>query len=336
MRIYFTLYNKKNLVLIIYMATQNNVIVTNKCDHKCENEENLSFMTNKTFEQEIRYSGVDLNNSGYVPKNNQYLDKLGVSSYEVSSVTPVTSIPNGISKTLNGVCDKEYLYYAWECEHGEDMNVQGQDYSFVQTGLSLGVNTWNNGSGPTYLLKVDRKTNKIVLSKHLGDITGFKTTAWTDYQQAGDDVCRGPLCLYDGHIYLTGQGQKYHTIMKVRASDFKLVWKYETIKDEPYQTNNPYLNQAPTKMRNIVVIPPNPKALPGSVRSKPMVVAVSTSVEYGSAIFNSIVKMFGYISAVGHSWGWLLVTTKLDISLYLYILSIIFNINKKILKIYLI
>ena len=261
-----------------------------------------SFMTTVyTGTQTVKYSGNDLNNSGYMPKNNEYLDKFGVASYQVSKVTPVTGIPNGISKTLNGVCDENYIYYAWEAEHNDEANAQGQDLSLLLA-LGLGPNSWVNGVGPTYLLKVDRKTNDIVLSKHLGDITGFKTTNFTDYNQAGDDVTRGPLCIYDGHIYLTGQGQKYHTIMKIRCSDLTLVWREQVWTDSENVSPVPGLSQGPAKMRNIIVVPPITGAV--GIRSKPMVVSLCTSTEYGTVVFNSITKLFGFLKAYGHVFAY--------------------------------
>jgi hypothetical protein len=259
-----------------------------------------SFMTT-VYTGTQKVTGNDLNNSGYMPKNNEYLDKYGVASYQVSKVTPVTGIPNGISKTLNGVCDENYIYYAWEVEHGDEANAQGQDLSLLLS-VGLGPNSWVNGVGPTYILKVDRKTNDIVLSKHLGDITGFKTTNFTDYNQAGDDVTRGPLCIYDGHIYLTGQGQKYHTIMKIRCSDLTLVWREQVWTDSENVSPVPGLSQGPAKMRNIAVIPPITGAV--GVRSKPMVVSLCTSTEYGTVVFNSITKLFGFLKAYGHVFAY--------------------------------
>jgi hypothetical protein len=269
---------------------------------------NQSFMTTTyPATQKVEYSGNDLNNSGFMPKNNEYLDKYGISSYEVGFVNPIPSgLPAGIGKTLNGVCDLDYIYYAWEAQHGYDSISQGQSLSGLQFPfVPFGPNSWVNGAGaPTYLVKVDRKTNKIVQYKDLGDITGLHTTNWSDYNQAGDDVTRGPLCLYGDYIYLTGQSQKYHTIMKIKKSDLTLVWRKEVWNDTQsigytltgsIDTN---LSIGPAKMRNIIVIPP------AGGRTKPLVVSVATSTEYGTVVTNSLSKFFEYYSAYGHVFAY--------------------------------
>jgi hypothetical protein len=267
-----------------------------------QKEVNQSFMTtNYTGSQTVKYSGIDLNNSNYMPKNNQYLDKYTIQSYQVSHVEVLPKeIGEGVAKTLNGVCDEKFIYYVWEQEHGRNNIVQGQDNGYLEG--AFGPNTWNNGAGPSWILKVDRLTNKVVQYKHLGDITGLRTTDFTSYTGAGDDVTRGPMCIYDGHLFVTGQGQKYHTIMKIKCSDLSLVWRYQPVYDERVTTEDGLMGQAGTKMRNIAVIPPMTGA--SGVRSKPMVISMTTSVEYGNAAIESLQKYWDYYTAYGRVFAY--------------------------------
>jgi hypothetical protein len=61
--------------------------------------------------QEVKYSGVTLNNDAYLP-GSKIMNDYTIGKYEQFSVDFPPTTANQAS--FSGVCDKEYVYWAWE------------------------------------------------------------------------------------------------------------------------------------------------------------------------------------------------------------------------------
>jgi len=258
--------------------------------------------------QIVQDSGIGLNNARYQPKNpNIYCANLnteGAKNYGVYGIKNV--IINGTliecnQQTYAAVCDQEYVYYAYEIANKKPGLVSGTDYTaynFSNLGITNNYVNWLNNSTCIFV-KQDRSTGEVVLTKFMGEITGLPTTDITKYETTGDDITRGPFSLLNGHIYVTGQGQKYASIMKIRCSDFKLVWR-EVVPDGSRRIEipgRPELTCSGIQMRTQLVIPPT------NGRKNPIVIAGATAgIPYGAISYDTIIKLFGYYNGSGKLW----------------------------------
>jgi hypothetical protein len=244
--------------------------------------------------QETICAGVTLNNDSYLPSTNVMNDET-IKKYDVFK----TDIPNTTAnqQTFSGVCDKEYVYYAWEVGSKETEN-------FLKSGtLWKGWGIYHNliNSNETIIIKQSRDTGVIVLAKRLSEITGIPTTDTTKIETTGDDITRGPFALYGGYLYTTGQSQVYPSIMKIRCDDLTLVWRkvvndgnqYKYIKGEPSVSKSGLL------MRQIIVIPPNKH------RDYPLVIASSVSaLSYCTITLDTLFKLFDYYNGSGKVYAY--------------------------------
>jgi len=245
--------------------------------------------------QQVICSGVTLKNNSYLPSVK--LNDCNVRNYEIFSVDypPVSAI----QASFSGVCDDKYVYFNWEVgsKSLESFIISGTDWS------AWGIYSLFLNIGETIIIKLSRETGKIVLAKKLSDITGLPTTDITKLETTGDDRTRGPFCLYNGHLYTTGQTERYASVMKIRCDDLKLVWR-KVVTDDIFNPNipgQPSLNSAQLLLRQILVIPPNPN----KNRNYPMVIVTSTSaLSYVTISTETLFKLFNYHNTSGKVYGY--------------------------------
>lgn len=244
--------------------------------------------------QEVICSGVTLLNNSYLPSPKFMTDKI-IKKYDVfNAQTPPTTANQ---QSFSGVCDKEYVYYAWEVGSKE-----GENYMKSGT-LWEGWGIYHNliNSNETIIIKQSRDTGEIVLVKRLADITGIPTTDPTKLEKTGDDITRGPFAIYDGYLYTTGQSQVYPSIIKIRCSDLTLVWR-KVISDGNLYVHiegQPSISRSGLLMRQIIVIPPNKH------RKFPLVLASSVSaLSYCTVTLDTLFKLFNYYNGSGKVYAY--------------------------------
>ena len=244
--------------------------------------------------QEVKYSGVTLNNDSYLP-GSKIMNDCTIGKYQEFAVDFPPTTANQAS--FSGVCDKEFVYWAWEVgsKELESYLKSGTNWE----GWGIYFNLLN--SNEMILIKQSRETGKIVLAKRLGDITGIPTTNPEKYETTGDDICRGPFALYNNHLYTCGQGERYPSILKIRCDDFKLVWRTVVTEGNEYIDipGQPSLSVAGLLMRQIIVIPPNKH------RKFPLVIASSVSaLSYCTISTDTLFKLFNYYNGSGKVYGY--------------------------------
>ena len=249
--------------------------------------------TDRASRQEVICAGVTLNNDSYLPAPS-FMNPT-IKKYDIfSSALPYTTANQ---QSYSGVCDKEFVYYAWEVGSKEQEN-------YLKSGtLWEGWGIYHNliNSNETILIKQSRDTGEIVLARRLADITGIPTTDATKLETTGDDITRGPFALYDGSLYTTGQSQVYPSIMKIRCSDFSLVWRKVVTDGNQYTfiKGQPNISKSGLLMRQIIVIPPNQH------RKYPLVIASSVSaLSYCTITLDTLFKMFNYYNGSGKVYAY--------------------------------
>jgi hypothetical protein len=252
------------------------------------------FLPKKKYRQEVKYSGVTLNNDSYLP-GTKLMNNFTFKQYEQFAVDFPPTTANQAS--FSSVCDKEFVYWAWEVGSKDLESYLQSGTNWEGWGIYFNLINYNE----CILVKQSRETGKIVLAKRLSDITGIPTTNPEKYETTGDDICRGPFALYDNHLYTCGHGQRYPSIMKIRTDDFKLVWR--TVVTEGNQHINipgqPELSVAGLMMRQIIVIPPNKH------RCYPLVIASSVSaLSYCTISTETLFKLFNYYNGSGKVYGY--------------------------------
>ena len=244
--------------------------------------------------QEVTCAGVTLINNSYLPSQNFMNDK-NIKKYDIFS----SEMPNTTAnqQSFSGVCDKEFVYYAWEVGSKEKEN-------YLKSGtLWEGWGIYHNliNSNETIIIKQSRDTGKIVLAKRLADITGIPTTDTTKLETTGDDITRGPFALYNGYLYTTGQSQVYPSIMKIRCADLTLVWRKVVTDGNQYKyiKGQPSISKSGLLMRQIIVIPPNKH------RDYPLVIASSVSaLSYCTITLDTLFKLFNYYNGSGKVYAY--------------------------------
>jgi hypothetical protein len=223
------------------------------------------------------------------------MDNKILKTYETFNVDMPPLTAN--QQTHSGICDKEYVYYAWEVGSKKLEN-------YLKSGtLWKGWGIYHNliNSNETVIIKQSRDTGEIVLAKRLGDITGIHTTDTTKIETTGDDITRGPFAIYDGYLYMTGQSQVYPSIMKIQCSDLTLVWR-KVVSDGnlyKYVDGNPSVTKSGLLMRQIIVIPPNKH------RNFPLVIASSVSaLSYCTITLDTLFKLFNYYNGSGKVYAY--------------------------------
>lgn len=205
-----------------------------------------------------------------------------IKTYDIfnTEMPPITAN----QQTHSGVCDKEYVYYAWEVGSKELESYLKSGTLWKDWGIYYNLITSNE----TIIIKQSRDTGNIVMAKRLSDITGIPTTDPTKIETTGDDITRGPFALYDGYLYTTGQSQVYPSIMKIRCSDLTLVWRNVVNDGNLYKhvECNPNISSSGLLMRQIIVIPPN------KYRNFPLVIASSVSaLSYCTITLDTLFKL---------------------------------------------
>jgi len=244
--------------------------------------------------QEVVCSGITLINNSYLPSPKFMSNKI-IKKYEVFNAETPSTTAN--QQTFSGVCDKEYVYYAWEVGSKEKEN-------YLKSGtLVKGWGIYHNllNSNETIIIKQSRDTGEIVLAKRLADITGLPTTDTTKIETTGDDITRGPFAIYDGHLYTTGQSQVYPSIMKIKCSDLSLVWRKIVTDGNKYKyiKGHPSVSKSGLLMRQIIVIPPNKH------RNYPLVIASSVSaLSYCTISLDTLFKLFNYYNGSGKVYAY--------------------------------
>ena len=136
------------------------------------------------------------------------------------------------------------------------------------------------------------------LDKNAPGYFGFQTSNVSTWVGGGDDNARGPMQLYEGHLYMAGNAQKYASVFKVRCSDLTLVWR-RTI-DPFYEVyDNGQLTSAGLAMRQIMVIPPRPG------RANAFVVTTATdNFSYSTIDLLDVGKLWNYYKSGGTIQAW--------------------------------
>jgi hypothetical protein len=244
--------------------------------------------------QEVVCSGITLLNNSYLPSP-EFMSNKNIKKYEVFNTESPSITAN--QQTFSGVCDKEYVYYAWEVGSKEKEN-------YLKSGtLVKGWGIYHNllNSNETIIIKQSRDTGEIVLAKRLADITGLPTTDTTKIETTGDDITRGPFAIYDGYLYTTGQSQVYPSIMKIKCSDLSLVWRKVVTDGNQYKyiKGHPSISKSGLLMRQIIVIPPNKH------RNYPLVIASSVSaLSYCTITLDTLFKLFNYYNGSGKVYAY--------------------------------
>ncbi len=137
------------------------------------------------------------------------------------------------------------------------------------------------------------------LDKNAVGYVGFQTVDGQTWEGSGDDNVRGPFHLYGDHLYITGNAQKYASVLKIRCSDLSLVWR-RTI--DPYYypySDNPVLTHAGRVQRQVMVIPPRPG------RANAFVVTTATdNFSYSTIDQADIGKLWDYYKSGGSIQAW--------------------------------
>ena len=244
--------------------------------------------------QEVVCAGVTLVNNSYLPSP-KFMNNKTIKTYDIfnTEMPPITAN----QQTHSGVCDKEYVYYAWEVGSKELESYLKSGTLWKDWGIYYNLITSNE----TIIIKQSRDTGNIVMAKRLSDITGIPTTDPTKIETTGDDITRGPFALYDGYLYTTGQSQVYPSIMKIRCSDLTLVWR-KVVNDGnlyKYIEGNPNISKSGLLMRQIIVIPPN------KYRNFPLVIASSVSaLSYCTITLDTLFKLFDYYNGTGKVYAY--------------------------------
>ncbi len=251
--------------------------------------------SNRVLRQKSNYPGVNILNTNYLPATLSNWKSIGLPTYDMFKTVQVN--PKAAQASYCGVCDEDYVYYPWEL--GED--------GPIQIPLIAGVG-WTNYQNvfttkTTVFVKQSRETGNVVMVKPMGEITGIPSTNTLFLETTGDDQTRGPFVIYDGHIYTTGQGFKYYSILKIRCSDLTLVWRADV-----YEPGSQYLNfgdfalnSSGFQFRTTTVLPPNPSV----GRTSPLVICgASAAVQYGNASYGTTLKLFNYYTGKGQVFAY--------------------------------
>ena len=235
------------------------------------------------------------NNSRYREYEN---NKINVTAYNYQPFNMVNTPITGNQQTVPGVCDEKYVYFCWE-RGSTDTFISGSDHSaWVSTGGSF---NWMNIS-TTIFIKLDRFTGEIVLARPMSSVTGLQTTDIHLFEKTGDDLSRGPFFLYGKYLYITGQSQRYPSILKMKCKNFNLIWR-KIVPEGNLRfeiPGYPSLSVSGIILRQIHVIPPQPK----KNIMHPIVIVASVSLEYGTITYDTLLKIFNYYRNCGRMWAY--------------------------------
>lgn len=199
--------------------------------------------------------------------------------------------------TFPGVADENYVYYLVE-EGGVDADGQFENTISVG-GIDYGVWTTIYGShnwmqtSTSWILKISRKTGNVDLARHLGEITGIRSTNIKTYEGTGADQTRGPMVLNGDYLYTIITSTKYAGAIKIRKMDLAKVWMFNIDEDVTAASSKYHV-----QMRQISVMPAD------ATHPHPIVMATASGgLAYGAMIYDTVEKLFEFFQNQGIIYG---------------------------------